>query len=214
MFFEKRRKKEDIEYEMDFPPMGMDYHSWDKRTADLYFKWFMEQIPIRTEYLRRRVAADLKIDISLLDFTPESLILVWEWYMKIAIIEKTPKKEIQKMKQSPLYALVGESCVNTEQLSLNSLIIQRDIGMYLAQVMLKESPTLKWTYEHDAPSKKVKNVFNNRPALTGFVGENHPYTFEPIHMVGVQGVNILEGDGKKRDLYELYVLYSQWLEKS
>lgn len=86
--------------------------------------------------------------------------------------------------------------------------------MYLARVMLKESPSLKWTYEHDASSKKVKNVFNYRPVLTGFISENHPYTFEPIHMVGVQGTGVLEGNGKNRDLYEVYILYSKWLPKN
>jgi len=166
------------------------------------------------DYLRKRIARDLKIDMALLDYSPKSLIIVWDWYINTAIIEKTPKKDIEKIRSSPLYALVGESCVDTERLSLNSIIIQRDIGMYLAQVFLKESHALKWTYEHDAPSKKVKNIFNNRPALTGFTGEEHPYIFEPIHMVGVQGCSILEGDAKKEDLFELYVLYSKWIPKN
>lgn len=207
----KWNKRTDIEYEMDFSPTGIDYDSWDKRTADKYFKWYMQQLPVRTEYLRKRVADDLQMELSRLDYSPQSLIPVWDWYILTAIIEQTPKKEIRKMRQSPFYALVGESAVNTEQMSLNSILIQRDIGMYLARVMLQESPALKWMFEHDAPSKKIKNVFNIRPVLTGFVGENHPYSFEPIHMVGVQGVSVLEGNAKKQDLYDLFIQYSKWL---
>lgn len=211
MFHQKRNK--DIEYDMDFPPTGIDYDSWDKHTADRYFKWFIEQIPIRMEYFQKRVADDLKIEKLLLDYSPESLITVWDWYIKVAIIEDVPAETIKRIKQSPAYNLFGESYINKEQLSLNSILIQRDIGMYLAQVFLKESPKLQWTYEHDPPSKKVKNVFNNRPALTGFIGVNHPYSFEPIHMVGVQGISVLEGDAKKQDLFDLYNQYSEWLPK-
>ena len=211
--FQFKKKEKDVEYDIDFPPTGIDFDSWDKRTADRYFKWFAEQIPIRTEYLRTRVARDMNIEISALDFSPKSLITVWDWYMKTAIIEKTPKETLEKTRQSQAYRLFGESYVNKEQLSLNSLMIQRDIGMYLAQVFLKESPKLEWTYEHDPPRKKVKNIFNNRPSLTGFTGEEHPHTFEPIHMVGVQGVGVLNGDASKTDLYDLYKQYSKWLPK-
>lgn len=95
MSFRKTEKAE-IQYEMDFPPMGIDYDSWDKRTADKYFKWFIEQIPLRTEYLRKRIAGDSEIDISQLDYTLESLVPVWDWYIKNAVIEKTPKEELKK----------------------------------------------------------------------------------------------------------------------
>lgn len=203
--------KRDIEYEMDFPPTGIDYDSWDKRTADKYFKWYMDQIPIRMSYLKKRISKDLSVDILLLDYSPESLILVWDWCIKNAIIGKVSLEEQNRIRKTPLYMLVGESCVDETQLSLNSILIQRDIGMYLAQVFLKTSPELTWIYEHDAPRKKAKNFFNNRPVLTGFVGEDHPYVFEPIHMVSVQGVGVLEGYGKKEDLYDLYFMYSKWL---
>ena len=211
--FQRKKKTRDIDYDMDFPPMGVDFDSWDKRTAESYFNWFLEQIPIRMDYFRKRVSHDLNIEISQLDFSPESLVLIWRWYIRIAVVEKVPEKSKRIARQSQLYETVGEACVQKEQLSLNSLIIQRDIGMYLARVFLKESPELKWTYAHDPPSKKYKNVFNNRPALTGFIGENPPYIFEPIHMVGVQGTAVIEGNAQERDIYDLYKIYSVWFPK-
>lgn len=200
----------DIEYNIDFPPMGINYNSWDKKTAEAYFEWYISQIPLRTTYLCNRVSRDLKIDISLLDFSPESLKVVWDWYLKTAIVEKVETKEIEMLKKTELFQLVGESSINYEKLSLNSLLIQRDIGMYLARVFIEECENLRWTYTHDLPSKKNKDVFNNRPQLSGFIYEEEEVLFEPIHMVGVQAANLLDKTNKVSDLYDLYLEWSKF----
>ena len=211
-FFKSNKKSvfKDIEYSIEFPPMGVDYNSWDNKTAKAYFEWYMAQIPLRTTYLCQRVSEDLKVDISLLDFSPNSLNIIWEWYLKTAIIEKENIQEIEKYKKSDLYNLVGESSVSYEKLSLNSLIIQRDIGMYLAKVFLAECQSLSWTYIHESHSKKVKDIFNNRPQLTGFLYNGEEVMFEPIHMVGVQGENLLDNTCKVSDLYDLYLKWSKF----
>ena len=213
--FKKNNKKtdNDIEYIVTFPPMGIDYDSWDKRTANNYFNWYIDQIPQRTKYLCERVSVDLNIDISLLDFSPMSLNIIWGWYLKIAIIKKTDAQELEKFKKTQLYQLVGESSINYEKLSLNSLIIQRDIGMYLAEVFLRECPLLTWTFTHDSPSKKVKDFFNNRPQLTGFIHDGSVVSFEPIHMVGVQASRLLNDTCETSDLYNLYELWSEKFPK-
>ena len=211
--FLKNNKKSifrDVEYSIEFPPMGVDYNSWDNKTAKEYFEWYITQIPFRTAYLCQRVSRDLDVDISLLDFSPESLNLIWEWYLKTAIIVEEDVQEIEKYQKSDLYNLVGESSVIYEKLSLNSLIIQRDIGMYLAKVFLTECQSLSWTYVHESPGKKVKDIFNNRPQLTGFLYNGEAVMFEPIHMVGVQGANLLDKTHKVSDLYELYLKWSKF----
>ena len=212
LIFKSNKKSafRDVEYTIEFPPMGVDYNSWDNKTAKEYFEWYMTQIPLRTAYLCQKVTRDLYIDISVLDFSPESLNIIWEWYLKTAIIEKENAREIERQKNSDLYKLVGESSVNYEKLSLNSLIIQRDIGMYLAKVFLAECPSLSWTYIHEQPSKKVKDIFNNRPQLTGFLYDGESVMFEPIHMVGVQGANLLDNTHKVSDLYDLYLKWSEF----
>ena len=210
--FKKNKKYafSDVEYNVEFPPMGVDYDSWNNKTAKEYFEWYISQIPLRTEYLCNRVSSDLKIDISLLDFSPESLNIIWEWYLKTAIIKKCDTKETEKQKETELYRLVGESSINYEELSLNSLLIQRDIGMYLAEVFLTECKALSWTYMHESPSKKIKDIFNNKPQLTGFLYNSEEVMFEPIHMVGVQGANLLDNTHKASDLYDLYLMWSRF----
>ena len=138
-----------------------------------------------------------------------SLNIIWDWYLKIAIIQKTDAQELEKFKKTQLYQLVGESSINYKKLSLNSLIIQRDIGMYLAKVFLEECKTLRWVYTHDSPSKKVKDIFNNKPQLTGFLYDGEEIMFEPIHMVGVQGAHLLDNTHKVSDLYDLYLEWSK-----
>lgn len=210
---EKRNTLKDVEYNLDFPPMGVDYNSWDNKTAKAYYDWYISQIPFRTAYLCNRISSDLKIDSSLLDFSPKSLNIIWDWYLKIAIIKKTDAQELEKFKKTQLYQLVGESSINYEKLSLNSLIIQRDIGMYLAEVFLRECPLLTWTFTHDSPSKKVKDFFNNRPQLTGFIHDGSVVSFEPIHMVGVQASRLLNDTCETSDLYNLYELWSEKFPK-
>lgn len=206
-----KRKKvatfKDIEYDLDFPPMGLDYNSWNKRTAKEYYEWYISQIPLRTAYLCNRVSRDLKIDISFLDFSPKSLNIIWEWYLKTARIQKVDAEELEELKKTELYRLVGESSINYEKLSLNSLLIQRDIGMYLSGVFMKECDGLKWTYTHNLPSKKIKDAFNNRPQISGFMYDGEEVLFEPIHMVGVQAANLLD---KTHSVFDLYNLYLKW----
>ena len=194
--------------------MGVDYNSWDKKTADSYFEWYMSQIPLRIAYICKRVSFDLKIDISMLDFSPKSLNIIWEWYLKTAIIEKVDAQEIERLRKSNLYQLIGESSINYEKLSLNSLLIQRDIGMYLAKVFLTECENLSWTYTHDLPSKKIKDIFNNKPQLTGFVYHGEEVLFEPIHMVGVQAAKLLDKTHKVSDLYDLYLKWCKFYPQS
>lgn len=204
-------KNKDVEYHLEYPPTGVDYNSWDKKTATAYFVWYLEQIPIRIDYLVNRISCDLNISTELLNLSPESLKIVWKWYIKTAIIEKIPRNNLKKIYEDEFYKLIGTNNFIDKQFSLNSLLIQRDIGMYLAQVFLNECPSLSWTFKHDPPKKKIKSVFNNQPVLTGFVGQDPPLYFEPIYMTELPALHLLKDEGYDNELFDLYLLYSKWL---
>lgn len=197
--------KKTYAYEMEFPPTGIDYNSWDKRTADKYFKWYMEQIPIRIEYLRSKISHDMHIHPDSLDFSPESLLIIWRWFLSVAVVEKTRQKYIRQMKQAKIYKLVGESFINYEQLSLTTELIIRDIGMYLSQVLLKRCPSLEWMYWHDRPSAVHKDIYNNQPQLRGFLYKGkYIISYEPISVVDNKATNLLSRTHKETDLLEVY----------
>ena len=40
-----------FEYEFAVPPFPLEYYNWNKKQAQEYFDWFVEQVPIRAEYV-------------------------------------------------------------------------------------------------------------------------------------------------------------------
>lgn len=205
------RKKKLLDYYMEFPPTGVDFDNWDKRTTEKYFNWFLQQVPIRIDYLKTHMTGDLGIDAKTLDYSPNSLILVWRWFLNVAVVEKTPKKFIREMKRTDMYKLLGDSFINHTQLSLQTELILRDVGMYLAQTLIANCPGLRWSYKHDAPSSPIKDIYNNKPLLMGFEENGYTIDFEPIHMVGVQAAKLLDNCAAETDLFNLYNLYANRL---
>ena len=61
-------------------------------------------------YFRERCSHDLRIAINSLNFSADSLILIWRWFINTARMEKTPKYNLREMiKQSELF---GSSYIN------------------------------------------------------------------------------------------------------
>ena len=58
-----------------------------KKEADAYSEWFLSKIDERSEYLREIVSEGLRIDIKQLDFTLDSTLLIWKWFLKEAKLD-------------------------------------------------------------------------------------------------------------------------------
>ena len=87
------------DYELCLPPYGYDFYNMTVKQARAQYEWFISVIPERVNYLKKRCAEDLKIKPDLLDYSADSLKLLWEWFIGIARVEKTPPDELAKMKE-------------------------------------------------------------------------------------------------------------------
>lgn len=201
----------DLKYDLLIPPHG-SYTQMTPKQAKESFEFFMEHLPERVEYLRNRCAQDLRIPIDKLDYSPESLILVWKWFLKTARTEKTPKEELEKMKEGA--KIFGESYINREQLSVITHFIIRDIAMYVGQCFVLNYPNMYWSYK---PTKVKNDVTGNQPMIVGFHmtynGKEGDISFFPIHMISVQAGSIIRHSKNEKDLYNLFIKWVQYIPK-
>ena len=171
--------------------------------AKAYFQWYMEQIPYRVNYVSKVCAEELRISVSRMDCTPESLVLLWKWFRHRAKTEPVSHENIQGKRMSPANAGKIE-----QQLSLETEYILRDIGMYLGETFRKNNPQIYWTY-YTVPRR---DFYVNRPLLKGFIDRTTevPFepAFEPIHMAHIQAAKIISKTSKDTDLLTIYNIWA------
>ena len=156
------RYNKDVQYDLLVPPLGLDFYNMTPKQAKENFEWFISKIPERMEYFRNRCTSDLNIRKESLDYSADSLILIWRWFLKTARMEKTPNEILDKMKQGA--KVFGESFINWEQFTVATQFIMRDIGMYIGQSYVLNYPRLYWHYY-----TKPKNEVNaKQPVVAGF----------------------------------------------
>ena len=115
------------------------------KQAKEYFKWYMEEIPHRLALLRNRIRQDCP-ELEPFDYSPESLIPIWEWYeTKIEQIPMTKAEIESRVKIFPKY-LESEIRKNTKKFTDEALSFALDISIYLGEVIIKNYPHLRWDY--------------------------------------------------------------------
>ena len=203
------RFSKDVGYDFLFPPLGLDFYNMTPKQARENFEWFISVIPERMEYFRNRCASDLSITVELLDYSAESLKLVWRWFLKTARMEKTPKAEMKKMKEAA--KIFGESFVNGEQFTVSTQFIMRDIGIYIGQSYVLNYPQLHWHYY-----TKPKSEMNaKQPVIAGFYVKDHitegDVNINPMGFVNGAASNFFDNTQKVTDVYDLYMHWVKWI---
>ncbi len=190
------RFKRDFRYDYLVSPRGFDYQSMTKDEAKEHFEWFLKNAENRVEYLKRFCK-----DSCLLDYSYESLVPLWELFLNRSHIEKIPKRKLKELKAQ--YEAFGDDFAATHQLSVSTEYLIRDIGIYLAEIFKRTSDDIYWRLA----DKPKTYFFVNRPMLAGFVDENYDPTYQcemdPIHMVRIQALKVIDKTASKRDLYDL-----------
>ena len=203
----RKRFIKDIDYDILVPPFGLDCYGFDQKQAEGNFNWYIEKIPERIEYLKKRCAQDIGIATEEITLSPESLILIWRWFLNTALIEKTPKKQLCIMRK--IFSKQGEDFVSKDKLSVVTEFIVRDIGMFVGEVFVRNYPDIEWSFY----TEPENDFFVNCPLLIGFEDDKYspPYklVFEPIHMVGVQASKLLDKTQKETDLYDIFMKWTE-----
>ena len=185
-------KPECLSYDICIPPLKKNICEVSHEETEAYYLWFMSVIPERIAYLSKTCATQLKCDPSKMDLSPDSLQILWRWFLQVAKTEVVP---INPNKYN--YRV-------EKQLTLQTEYILRDIGMYLGETFIVNHKSLYWGY-YETP---LSDAFVNRPVILGF--EDHNYSppfkaiFEPINMVRVQALRAMEKPAEDNRLIELY----------
>ena len=208
MFWHKKA----LNYKFCIPPLNKPFHKLSHKETESFFQWHLSHLHERIDYLSSVVSCQLKIPREELDLSPHSLILVWSWFLSVAEIERTPTARLIELEKQ--YSAHSEQFKrylldqSSDQFSLETEFILKDIGMYLGEVFVKNEPNIYWSYYE----KPKSDFFVNMPVLLGFEDSKYipPFKmeFEPVHMAKVQAANIWDGSQKKEDLYNLYTLWS------
>ena len=145
-----------------------------------------------------------------MDFSEDSLKRLWKWFLKNAVIEKTPKVEIEKLR-AELIAFpksFSKYVVKEEKtrFSLESCGIINDISMYIGEVFIRNCNGIRWGFHTN-----TDDSFVNMPELQGFEDNSFspPFqmNFEPEHMVSVQASKLFDKEQSDFDLFNIYMLW-------
>ena len=204
MYWQKRK----LEYDISILPILKSFEEFNSIEAEMYFKWFTGQLKDRIIYLQ-------KFSNVSLDYSENSLIDIWNWFLKNAKIEVTPRSKMndEKNRLKGYSKEIAEAVLaeQSKQFSLETEYIMRDIAMYLGEVFVKNNPSISWGYHMNV---KV-NSFANMPLLVGFEDRNFDPPFEanmePIHMVHVQACNIFDNSQNEKDLKNLYEIWQRMI---
>ncbi len=198
-------------------PLDKPFEKLNKKEAKQYFDWFVSHIDDRAEYLREKVSEGLSISPSTVQYSIDSFIPVWQWFMKSAIIQTTSKLRLiqlrneLKKQHEPKEFIDDMVRANSKELSLISLYMLRDIGMFVGKVFIYNYPVLKWGYH----TNTKQDSFANIPQVFGFINTsyNPPFEmqFDPIHYAEMSASNLLDGTASSSDLYNDCLRWIKWI---
>ncbi len=171
------------------------------KQAKEYFLWYMDEIPNRLALLWEYMKQE-RPTTEPFDYSPESLLPLWEWYEpKIQQVPMTAKEIESRVKKFPKY-LESEIRKNTKKFTDETLSIALDISMYLGEVVVKNYPHLRWNYR----TRPKREISVYRPVIDGL---NHKMTFETSRVLFV----LMLKSAKEQDSMRLYNLYQHWASK-
>ena len=193
-----------MNYPVMKPPFEFkDFESMNKKEAKQYFDWYLSQIPERIEILKK--VSDNQIA---LDYSKESLIPLFSWFLSTVTIYRLSKEEIkadlEDLSQYPDYVYEDEKdrlLSNPVDLKEEDYALAKDIAIYYGETLIKNYPQVHWTYL----TKPKSYVFLNEPILKisngeGFLERN------PEEMLRVLIQLIKRDEIEDKTLYEMFLM--------
>lgn len=165
------------------------------KQAKEYFKWYMEEIPHRITLLWNYIYQDCP-EIKAFDYSPESLIPIWEWYeAKIMQVPMTAKEIESRVRVFPKY-LESEIRKNTQKYTDETLSLALDISIYLGEVIIKNYPHLRWNYR----TRPKREISVYRPVIDGLLYKMTMETSRSLFVLMIESTK----ERNKNRLYNLY----------
>lgn len=189
-------------YVLFLPPEGLELgdrppREWKPREARKHFDWFVSAIPERLDQLNG-AAQDIA---ERLDYSPESLKVLGQWFCSVVTSRKKTAKEIERelAGMSERARKLGMGINQDWTLTGETFSIAMDVGIYLGEVFRKQFPALKW----DLCTRPKRDISYNQPVLEG-----GKMKIDPIHLVVTMAWGVAR---RRRDAGSLFELYNIWV---
>ena len=193
-------KEKMMTYNHMAPPFEFNgFENLTKQEAKTYFKWFEGQKNDRIIYLQEYIK-NSNVSISL-DYTPESLIPLWEWYEKKIVFVNKSIEEIEKQKEETAEFI--HPYLRQTKLSNETAAICMDVAIYFAEVFVQNNETLKWGCITD----RKAHADANRPVILGFIKRMNLNPFRVVDVCTLRS----EREKEKDRLYNVYSRWSQYI---
>jgi len=198
-----------MDYFPILPPFAFkSFDDMSKKEAQGYFDWFMETKSARLEQLKNLVD-DTGYEGARLDYSDESLVYVWRWYLdNVELVDRSEeeiREEVERETAGLTRIAISKGGVMTElnqrqmyehfysekphqKISTPWRFIAMDIGIYLGECLIKKHPNkgLYWGYV----TKPKRYVDVNRPLLMGLKTRGLAYPSVDIEAGAISNVNI------------------------
>lgn len=194
------------------PSYGCSFRDMSRKEALEYYKWYIDQIPVRVKILQQVVRSSVNIDYQdwISDKSPESLKVLGFWFAEnIRVIPVSKDYEGQFVNEianvptqyQPIFKMPNYLLSRETQ----SLII--DIGMYLGEVFCAAHKQISWTLL----TKNRRDAYYHEPVLTGFGKKG---ICNPTALVDVWAKSAYEKRTTPLRLWELFDIWSYYVEES
>lgn len=183
------------------PIKQIEFKALSKKEAQEYFEWYINQIDCRIHILTDYVLSE-GVDIDF-DYSPESLIPLWEWYeKKIIIIKKTREELAYDYRKYPEW--IHNDILKTK-ISPETLKFGMDIAIYFAEVMVKNNDgKIRWGYF----TKPKSRVSVNEPTLLGY---KNGMDLNP-RLITTNCTRHSSEELNKMRLYDTYYIWLKYIE--
>lgn len=178
---------------------AMDFFSFTKAEATMYFEWFLKIKPERLGVLAGHVTSDFP-DWRL-DYSVESLEILYKWFKSKVEYRPVNKNEIdafqKQIEETPIF--VGLIPLPKRTFTDQTVSICFDIGLYLGDLLIYNIPGMKWSQ-----SLRNKNFIYYAQPLVAKQGR---VEINPRAAVEGMAMRILDRDVEEVTFVEQYLIW-------
>ena len=174
------------------------FQEMNKKEAQQHFDWYISEISNRINQLASYYDTNGGKKEEL-DFSPESLKLLWAWFIPLIKTTIKTREEIEtEVKNAPEW-LRETIEAGKEKPSTETLAIAMDIAIYFAEVFTENFKQLKWGFI----GKPKSLAYVNRPVLVGFKSME----MDPRAIVYNQLLKSMRGSKDSNILFNLFEIW-------
>lgn len=191
-----------MEYKFMEPPLEvLTFKAMTKNESLRHYEWYISEIPIRMEQLRNAYAFTSGKNCLGLDYSKESLVKLWGWYLdNVEIVEKDHSELQIEFNQNPDWV---KGYIQSKKIELGWLSVAMDIGIYFSESLVRANQNLKW----GVVTTPKTLVYVNKPVVKGFRAN---ICLDSSIVLSTMTKKVIDGVSTEESLAELFDI---WLNR-